>query len=59
MLSLPPASHPAGDGRQPDTRSTCWLPLAWGTLLPQQTKDLRAGCVQETFRVVLGFFCSV
>lgn len=30
MLSLPPASHPAGDGRQTGARRSCRLPHAWG-----------------------------
>lgn len=43
MLSLPPASNPVGDGREPDTRSSCRLLLAWGVLLPGKAKTLEWG----------------
>jgi len=55
MESLPPASHPAGDGRRPDTRSSSFrLPLAWGILLPgkaRTSKDLGVEGAWETFGV--------
>lgn len=58
--SIAPSRRSETDGHHRWTDS-CRLLLAWGMLLPQQSKDLGAGCAQETFRAFFlggggGFF---